>query len=133
MTDFLATPLEVRREEIRQQLAECHDPTRHKLLMAEFQKTMSAIVDSQQPIDPTVEIEARRANGEVATADLLEQSCVVDEPSRVWSFGEIPAAREAMLAHAQAPDFELLDRQGKVVRMADYKGKKALVITWSSW
>ena len=35
-----------------------------------------------------------------AFADLLEQSCVVDEPSRVWSFGEIPAAREAMLAHA---------------------------------
>jgi hypothetical protein len=68
-----------------------------------------------------------------AFADLLEQSYVVDEQSRVWSFGEIPAAREAMLASAQAPDFELLDRQGKVVRMADYKGKKALVITWSSW
>lgn len=68
-----------------------------------------------------------------AFADLLEQSYVVDKPSRVWSFGEIPAAREAMLANAQAPDFELLDRQGKVVRMADYKGKKALVITWSSW
>jgi peroxiredoxin len=32
-----------------------------------------------------------------------------------------------------APDFEIVDREGKVIRMSDYKGKKALIITWSSW
>ena len=89
MTDFLATLLELRREEIRQQLQECHEPTRYKLLMAEFQQTMSAIVGSQQPIDPTLEIQARRANGEVATADLLEQSLAL-------------IAAEANLREAQA-------------------------------
>jgi hypothetical protein len=68
-----------------------------------------------------------------AFADLLEQPYVVDEETNTWSFGEIPLKREAMMTDAQAPAFELVDRQGKVVRMADFKGKKALVMTWSSW
>ena len=38
-----------------------------------------------------------------------------------------------MMIDAMAPDFEVKDRQGKVVRMADLKGKKALIVTWSSW
>ena len=68
-----------------------------------------------------------------AFADLIEQSYVVDEETNTWSFGELPVKRQAMLTEAQAPDFEILDRQGQVVRMSDFKGKKALVITWSSW
>jgi len=68
-----------------------------------------------------------------AFAELLEQPFVVDTASNTWSFGDIPLTRQGMIDGAQAPDFELLDREGKVVRMADYKGKKALVITWSSW
>lgn len=77
MSDFLKTDLERHREEIRQQLAECHDPHQYKLLMAEFQQTMSAIVDGKQDIDPTEEIQARRANGEVGTADAMEQALAV--------------------------------------------------------
>ena len=69
----------------------------------------------------------------VGFADWLEQPYVVDLDNRVWSFGEVPAKREGMMADAMAPDFEVLDRQGKVVRMSDFKGKKALIITWSSW
>jgi peroxiredoxin len=38
-----------------------------------------------------------------------------------------------MMSDGMAPEFEVIDRAGKVVRMSDYKGKKALVITWSSW
>ena len=68
-----------------------------------------------------------------AFADLIEQSYVVDEETNTWSFGELPVKRQAMLTEAQAPDFEILDRPGQVVRMSDFKGKKALVITWSSW
>ncbi len=68
-----------------------------------------------------------------AFAGLLEQPCVADPESRVWCFGEIPEKRQGMINDAMAPDFELVDRQGEVVRMSDYKGKKALIITWSSW
>ena len=68
-----------------------------------------------------------------AFADLLEQPWVADPEARVWSFAEIPAKREGMMVDAMAPDFEVTDRQGNVVRMADFRGKKALVVTWSSW
>ena len=68
-----------------------------------------------------------------AFADLLDQAYVVDTDARVWSFAEIPAKRESMMVDAMAPDFEVTDRAGKVVRMTDLKGKKALIVTWSSW
>lgn len=68
-----------------------------------------------------------------AFADLLNQAYVADLETRVWSFAEMPARRENMMVNAMAPDFELTDRQGNVVRMADLKGKKALIVTWSSW
>ncbi len=68
-----------------------------------------------------------------AFADLLEQPYVADEEERVWSFAEIPAKRESMMVDAMAPDFEVTDREGKVIRMADFAGKKALIVTWSSW
>jgi len=68
-----------------------------------------------------------------AFADLLGQPYVADKQSRVWSFAEIPAKRDDMMVNAMAPEFEVTDRQGKVIRMADFKGKKALIVTWSSW
>ena len=68
-----------------------------------------------------------------AFADLLSQSYVADANARVWSFTEIPARRNSMMTDAIAPDFEVTDREGQVVRMADLKGKKALIVTWSSW
>ena len=68
-----------------------------------------------------------------AFADLLGQPYVADTGSRVWSFADIPAQRESMMVDAMAPDFEVTDREGQVVRMADLKGKKALIVTWSSW
>ena len=68
-----------------------------------------------------------------AFADLLGQPWVADASTGVWSFAEIPAKRENTMVHAQAPDFEVTDRKGNVIRMADLKGKKALIVTWSSW
>ncbi len=68
-----------------------------------------------------------------AFADLLGQPYVADREASVWSFAEIPAKRESMMVNATAPDFEVTDREGKVIRLADFKGKKALIVTWSSW
>ena len=68
-----------------------------------------------------------------AFAGLLEQPYVVDREAGVWSFAEIPAKRRNMMVDAMAPEFEVTDRKGNVVRMADLKGKKALIVTWSSW
>lgn len=69
----------------------------------------------------------------VAFAQLLDQPYVVDVEANVWSFAEIPAKRDNMMVNGQAPDFEVVDRKGQVIRMTDLKGKKALIVTWSSW
>lgn len=68
-----------------------------------------------------------------AFADLTGQPYVADRPAGVWSFAEVPATREHMMADAMAPDFAVTDRQGNRVATADLKGKKALIVTWSSW
>jgi hypothetical protein len=68
-----------------------------------------------------------------AFADLLGQPYVADKDANVWSFAEIPARRDSMMVDGMAPDFEVTDRAGKVIRMTDLKGKKALIVTWSSW
>ncbi len=68
-----------------------------------------------------------------AFADLTGQPYVADRSAGVWSFGEVPATRERMMADAMVPDFEVTDRQGNTVTTADLKGRKALIVTWSSW
>ena len=68
-----------------------------------------------------------------ALAGRLEQASVVDHDHRVWSFGEIPVARFSFLRSAMAPDFELPNREGELVRLSDFRGKKVLIITWASW
>jgi cytochrome c biogenesis protein CcmG/thiol:disulfide interchange protein DsbE len=39
----------------------------------------------------------------------------------------------AMLYGAEAPDFELADASGKMVRLSDYKGKVVLLNFWATW
>jgi hypothetical protein len=51
----------------------------------------------------------------------------------VYSFGEIPVLRGGFYNSRIAPDFAVPDRKGKIVHLSDFRGKKALVITWASW
>ena len=83
--------------------------------------------------DLLVEHNGRQWFDLVAFADLLGQPYVADREAGVWSFAEIPARRESMLVDAMAPDVEIRDRKGNVFRLADLKGRKALIVTWSSW
>lgn len=66
-------------------------------------------------------------------ATRLEQACVTNEDKTVWSLGLIPEVRKAMLASSMAPDFEIADIHGDIVRLSDLKGKKVLIVTWATW
>lgn len=61
------------------------------------------------------------------------QPYAADYETQVWSFGAIPATRSAFLDSALAPDFALPDRQGKLVRLSDFRGHRVLILTWASW
>lgn len=80
-----------------------------------------------------IEVEGKDWFDLAAFANHIGQPYVADTEARVWSFAEVPAKRDSLLVNAMAPDFEITDRQGNVVRLADLKGKKALIVTWSSW
>ena len=45
----------------------------------------------------------------------------------------MPVLRGAFLESRVAPDFSVPDRQGRNVRLSDFRGKKVLVVTWASW
>ena len=63
----------------------------------------------------------------------IRQAFAFDSDRNVWSFGEIPATRTRFLDSAIAPDFSLPNRQGKLVSLSDFRGKKVLIVTWASW
>jgi len=85
------------------------------------------------PAGAMVEQDGKNWFNLTAFADHVGQPYVADIEARVWSFGEVPARRDGMRVNAMAPDIELTDRSGKVIRLADLKGKKAMIVTWSSW
>ena len=66
-------------------------------------------------------------------ADRLQQAWVADPERRVWSFGLVPPVRATFFEGAVAPDFSLPDREGNLVRLSDFRGKKVMLLTWASW
>ena len=63
----------------------------------------------------------------------LQQPFKADYDKNVWSFGQIPAKRSTFAIDGLAPDFAMLDRKGKTVRLSDFRGKRVLLLTWASW
>jgi hypothetical protein len=61
------------------------------------------------------------------------QPVVAEPDAGVWSFGEMRALDGGLLTSRIAPDFEIPDRLGRPVRLTSFRGRKVLVITWSSW
>ncbi|GJM14284.1 MAG: hypothetical protein DHS20C12_26870 [Pseudohongiella sp.] len=66
-------------------------------------------------------------------ADKLQQAYVADYDESVWSFGVMPLERRSFFRAGEAPDFELADRDGNMVKLSDFRGKKVLLLTWASW
>ena len=66
-------------------------------------------------------------------ARLIKQPAAYDEKHNVYYFGPRPDAQNAHLNSLEAPNFTLPDLNGKLHSLADYRGKKVLLLTWASW
>lgn len=66
-------------------------------------------------------------------ARLINQPFVSDQKNGVWYFGVRSAEQNGYLASLEAPNFTLPDLNGKPHSLADFRGKKVLLVTWASW
>lgn len=66
-------------------------------------------------------------------ARLIKQPSASDQKNGVWYFGTRPEEQNGYLASLVAPDFTLPDLNGKPHSLADFRGKKVLLVTWASW
>ena len=63
----------------------------------------------------------------------VDQAVAADAAQGTWSFGMVPVSGSSPLPSGVAPDFELPDREGNLVKLSDFRGKKVLILTWASW
>ena len=66
-------------------------------------------------------------------AKLIKQPVVRDQKNGVWYFGARASEQNGYPASLAAPNFTLPDLNGKLHSLADFRGKKVLLITWASW
>jgi hypothetical protein len=66
-------------------------------------------------------------------ARLVRQPTAYDEKHSVWYFGPRTEVQNGYLASLEAPAFRLPDINGKMHSLADFRGKKVLLVTWASW
>jgi hypothetical protein len=68
-----------------------------------------------------------------ALAAALGRPLALDVAERVAYLGVAAATRTARLASLEAPDFTLPDLEGVPHRLADYRGRKVLLVAYASW
>jgi hypothetical protein len=68
-----------------------------------------------------------------AFARLLKQPVAHDETTATWYFGSRPDLQNNYLSSLAAPNFTLPDVNGNLHSLADFRGKKVLLVTWASW
>ena len=66
-------------------------------------------------------------------ARLLNEPVVHSVEHGVWGIGAAGSERHERLLSLQAPDFALPDLDGRLHALADFRGKKVLLVTWASW
>lgn len=68
-----------------------------------------------------------------AFAAALGRPLALEVAERVAALAVSAADRRAQLATLEAPDFALPDLAGRLHRLSDHRGKKALLIVYASW
>jgi hypothetical protein len=105
--------------------------------VAGFERKPEGFCKGEQcyPVPPARAAEFERGGryNLAALAALIGQPVVIDEAHRVWCFGEAAANRERALTSLKAPDFSLPDLDGRMHSLAEYRGKKILLVSWASW
>ncbi len=66
-------------------------------------------------------------------ARLLKQPVAQDAEHATWYFGLRPEVQNSYTNNFKAPNFTLPDKNGKLHSLADFRGKKVLIVTWASW
>ena len=66
-------------------------------------------------------------------ARLVRQPVAFDVEAATWFFGPRADEQNGYVATLKAPNFTLPDMNGKLHSLADYRGKKVLLLTWASW
>jgi len=69
----------------------------------------------------------------ISVADALGRPTVLDTETSTIAIGAPAADRSAALKDRLAPDFSLTDIDGESRSLADYAGKKRLLVAFSSW
>jgi hypothetical protein len=88
------------------------------------------------PICVPRQAELVRNDGAVDVAALARhrgQAVVHDAARRTWVCGRSGELRDGVARSLDAPDFALPDLDGRVHRLADWRGRKVLVNSWASW
>ena len=66
-------------------------------------------------------------------ASRMEMPWVVDRAEAAAALGESASARGDALGSLEAPDFRLPDLDGKPTTLSDFRGRKVLLLAFSSW
>ncbi len=68
-----------------------------------------------------------------ALARFLHQPVIHDAALAIWCFGARPQVQMRVLETLDAPTFVLPDWKGTLRALADFRGRKVVLITWASW
>jgi hypothetical protein len=77
-------------------------------------------------------VQGDRVNAAAMWTHLGNEVCHSEDES-VWVLGEGAARRTEALRSLEAPDFTLPDKDGRLHRLSDHRGKKVLLVSWASW
>ena len=69
----------------------------------------------------------------LGVAKLLNLPIVYDARHNVLSMGDSAEDVKSRLCNPEAPDFSLPDFHGEMHSLSQYRGKKALLMSWASW